>query len=136
MERKIGEIFNYDNIELIVRSGKTCSKCYFNDSPICKKNISITGRCSEAHRTDKETVYFEVWANKNPKSPWISVNNKMPYEYPELLEDRDTTVPILTKTERLGYFVQYMYYSAHRNEWEFTVDGGVEYWMPIPKIEE
>ena len=30
----------------------------------------------------------------------------------------------------------YMYYIAHRNEWEFSEGGGVECWMPIPKIEE
>ena len=58
----------------------------------------------------------------------------MPYEYPELLVSRDTTVPILTKTERLGYFVQNMYYIEHRNEWEFSKGGDVESWMPIPKL--
>ena len=57
----------------------------------------------------------------------------MPYEYTELLMNQDTTVPILTKTERLGYFVQYMYYSPTQG-WRFTEGGGVEYWMPIPEL--
>ena len=67
------------------------------------------------------------------ENQWISVDDKMPYEYPEILASRDTTVPILTKTERLGYFVQNMYYIEHRNEWEFSEGGGVESWMPILK---
>ena len=65
------------------------------------------------------------------ENQWISVDDKMPYEYTELLMNQDTTVPILTKTERLGYFVQYMYYSPTQG-WRFTEGGGVEYWMPIP----
>ena len=63
----------------------------------------------------------------------ISVDDKMPYEYTELLMNQDTTVPILTKTERLGYFVQYMYYSPTQG-WRFTEGGGVEYWMAIPEL--
>ena len=67
------------------------------------------------------------------ENQWISVDDKMPYEYTELLMNQDTTVPILTKTERLGYFVQYMYYSPTQG-WMFTEGGGVEYWMPIPEL--
>ena len=70
-----------------------------------------------------------AWLNQ-----WISVDDKMPYEYPELLASRDTTVPILTKTEHLGYFVQNMYYIEHRNEWEFSKGGGIKSWMPIPEL--
>lgn len=78
------------------------------------------------------------WADAHPKSPWISVEDKLPYEYPELLEGRykDTTVPVLTKTDRLGYFIQYMYYIGHSNTWEFYEGGGVSHWMPIPKLPE
>ena len=67
------------------------------------------------------------------ENQWISVDDKMPYEYTELLMNQDTTVPILTKTEWLGYFVQYMYYSPTQG-WRFTEGGGVEYWMPIPEL--
>ena len=87
---------------------------------------------------DREEQWFSIGlkygldiADSNPKSPWISVDDKMPYEYTELLMNQDTTVPILTKTERLGYFVQYMYYSPTQG-WRFTEGGGVEYWMVIP----
>lgn len=74
------------------------------------------------------------WADDNPKSPWINVEDNLPYEYPELLKDRDTTVPVLTKTKWLGYFVQFMYYIETRKSWEFSEGGDVECWMPIPKL--
>ena len=65
---------------------------------------------------------------------WIDCNDKMPYEYPELLLDRDNTVPVLTKTERLGYLVQFMYYIETRQSWTFSEGGGVTHWMPLPDL--
>ena len=67
------------------------------------------------------------------KEQWINVNDKMPYEYPELLINQDTTVPVLTKTERLGYFVQPMLYTPAQG-WRFNRGAGVGYWMPIPEL--
>ena len=68
------------------------------------------------------------------ENQWIDCNDKMPFEYPELLLDRDNTVPVLTKTERLGYLVQFMYYIETRQSWTFSEGGGVTHWMPIPKL--
>ena len=62
------------------------------------------------------------------------LDDKMPYEYPEILASRDTTVPILTKTERLGYLVQFMYYIETKQIWTFSEGGGVTYWMPLPDL--
>ena len=72
------------------------------------------------------------------ENQWIDCNDKMPYEYQELLTVRhkDATVPVLTKTEWLDYFVQYMYYIPHKNKWVFSEGGGVTHWMPIPKNTE
>ena len=82
----------------------------------------------------KISPVFLEGANFAIENQWIDCNDKMPYEYPELLLDRDNTVPVLTKTERLGYFVQYMCYIAHRNEWIFSEGGGVTHWMPLPDL--
>ena len=67
------------------------------------------------------------------ENQWISVEDSLPYEYPELL-GLDATVPVLTKTEWLGYFVQYMYYDGRK--WQFSEGGGVSHWMPIPEAPE
>ena len=68
------------------------------------------------------------------ENQWISVEDDLPYEYPELLKDINTTVSVLTKTKWLGYFVQFMYYIETRKSWEFSEGGGVECWMPIPEL--
>ena len=68
------------------------------------------------------------------ENQWIDCNDKMPFEYPELLLDRDNTVPVLTKTERLGYLVQFMYYIETRQSWTFSEGGGVTHWMPLPDL--
>ena len=68
------------------------------------------------------------------ENQWIDCNDKMPYEYPELLLDRDNTVPVLTKTERLGYLVQFMYYIKTKQIWTFSEGGGVTHWMPLPDL--
>lgn len=69
------------------------------------------------------------------ENQWISVDNAKPCEYQEFIigKYRDITVPVLTKTERLDYFVQSMYYTPTQG-WEFVEGGGVEYWMPIPEF--
>lgn len=71
-------------------------------------------------------------ADKHPKPPWISIKNDLPCNHPELLADKYTTKSVLTKTERLGMFVQYMYWTY--TGWRFSEGGGVIYWMSIPEL--
>lgn len=71
MERKIGEIFKYDDVFLRVVEHPnqftfegTCSEdCYFYDkacSPKCSyRDRNITGQCQYASRSDCKGVYFK-----------------------------------------------------------------------------
>ena len=68
------------------------------------------------------------------ENQWIDCNDKMPFEYPELLLNKDNTIPVLTKTERLGYLVQFIYYIKTRQSWAFSEGGGVTHWMPLPAL--
>ena len=77
---------------------------------------------------------FLEGANFALNNQWIDCDDKMPFEYPELLLDRDNTVPVLTKTERLGYLVQFMYYIETKQIWTFSEGGGVTHWMPLPAL--
>lgn len=77
---------------------------------------------------------FLEGANFALNNQWIDCDDKMPFEYPELLLDRDNTVPVLTKTERLGYLVQFMYYIETKQSWTFSEGGGVTHWMPLPAL--
>ena len=77
---------------------------------------------------------FLEGANFALNNQWIDCDDKMPFEYPELLLDRDNTVRVLTKTERLGYLVQFMYYIETKQSWAFSEGGGVTHWMPLPDL--
>ena len=59
MERKLGEIFTYDDVILKVEENNTCRGCYFSDSKIHGKTgcnnyqaLSIIGMCSVYSRID------------------------------------------------------------------------------------
>ena len=58
MERKIGEIFEFEGKKLKVEESKgiCCYECYFYDK-ICKENE--TGVCSYDCRTDSKNVIFK-----------------------------------------------------------------------------
>ena len=77
---------------------------------------------------------FLAGAKFTLNNQWIDCDDKMPFEYPELLLDIDNTVPVLTKTERLGYLVQFMYYIETKQIWTFSEGGGVTHWMPLPDL--
>ena len=72
MERKIGEVFDFNGVKLQVKdtgSKASCNGCYFNGS-ICTNNetryINQTGECFRAYRTDgKHVVFVEVESDKN-----------------------------------------------------------------------
>ena len=64
MERKIGEIFKYENTKLQVVEAKNttdiCKECEFFKHPgSCTKAFPITGICTEYARTDKKSVVFK-----------------------------------------------------------------------------
>ena len=82
----------------------------------------------------KISPVFLEGANFAIENQWIDCDDKMPFEYLELLLDEDNTVPVLTKTERLGYLVQFMYYIETKQIWTFSEGGGVTHWMPLPDL--
>ena len=67
MERKVGEVFDFNDVKLQVKDmgyNASCNGCYFNGS-ICTNNearsINQTGWCLRACRTDgKHVVFVEV----------------------------------------------------------------------------
>jgi hypothetical protein len=63
MERKVGDIFNYEGNTLKVISGFGCEKCYFNShksSLTCgvSDHLKVTGYCSVSNREDHDSVEF------------------------------------------------------------------------------
>ena len=63
MERKIGEVFTYDNETFIVENSKlpdSCENCYFLKRDGCTiKRKDYFGNCSSYTRTDRTDVIFK-----------------------------------------------------------------------------
>lgn len=89
-----------------------------------------------------------LWADNHPKSPWISVEDDLPYKHKELMSaDRDNTIQVLVavkdqrnnKTIYMPSVMVKLYTSYDEWKWEWANDDNefkVTHWMPIPKLEE
>lgn len=61
MERKIGEVFEYEGEKLKVVDAETekdCRNCFFYNDCCCSKIERITGECIKSNRTDNKPVIF------------------------------------------------------------------------------
>ena len=60
MERKIGEIFEYEGkkLQVIEDSFDTCNGCYFDKEKNCRDLLDIRGKCGSFEREDKHYVSF------------------------------------------------------------------------------
>jgi hypothetical protein len=102
----------------------------------------------EAHNDIKfvEKAFIEgaKWADANPKSSWISVNDDLPCNHKELLENEHYTKAVLvvlswnehpskrhismySMSNKIGSFDVDWY-------WYNTTDYTVTHWMPMPKL--
>ena len=63
MERKMGEIFKFNDIKLQVIENvdpPTCIRCYFSDKYCFNPDIvEIIGECHDFCRLDENNVYFK-----------------------------------------------------------------------------
>ena len=99
--------------------------------------------CSECIDSDIQNAFYQgvKWADKHPKSPWISVNDDLPYNHEELME------PICQLDDRLIYETKRVFVrcsgnsisTAHmvnlHNRWRWYPDDiDVKHWFPIPEL--
>lgn len=83
---------------------------------------------------EKAFIEGAKWADNNPKSPWISVEDDLPCNYEELTHSNYTDrVIVLARNEFPE--VEFMY-KVEEGVWEWTTLKNVSYWMPIPKLPE
>ena len=86
------------------------------------------------------------WADANPKSPWISVDDDLPLNHEELIENKNYTkkvfvilsynedpskkhVEVCCMCNKIGSYNVNWY-------WQNPPYYHVTHWMPIPKLEE
>lgn len=81
------------------------------------------------------------WADSNPKSPWISVEDDLPCNNSDVIHFGFTN-RVLVIDEHKNIFIAYMKKNGN-NEWIWYSDEDnfgllhvVTHWMPIPKLKE
>ena len=83
---------------------------------------------------EKAFIEGAKWADNNPKSPWISIEDDLPCNHEELTHSNYTDrVIVLARNEFPE--VEFMY-KVEEGVWEWTTLKNVSYWMPIPKLPE
>ena len=60
MERKIGEVFEFEGKKLkVIKGNVRCKECFFYEIPCpCGVFLDIRGKCTTEGREDENNVYF------------------------------------------------------------------------------
>ena len=92
-------------------------------------------RCSKSYKMGFETG--AMWADENPKSRWISVEDDLPCNYPDNIHFGFTNNVIAT--DGTSIFILYMK-KCKDNNWiwcgdnsDFDLSRSITHWMPIPE---
>ena len=84
------------------------------------------------------------WAETHPESPWISVEDDLPYNHKNLMEDKHYTKPVLTvltwngvpskKHIEICRMCDIM--GSDNVEWYWRIDSHYQVvcWMPLPEM--
>lgn len=78
------------------------------------------------------------WADGNPKSPWISVKDKLPCNEKDLIVEVFKGVELRTKKVGVlsedGYIDIVYMYSFPPHGWHWNTRDVITHWFPIPKL--
>lgn len=103
-----------------------------------ENNLDVSNYSPQDGEMLKETFYIGAkWADGHPKSPWINVEEDLPYKHKELLYEIEnfiypSTKLVLIRTKENFHDVSFMY-NEHGWQWDFKLDK-VTHWMPIPGL--
>ena len=117
--------------EAIIEAGIEYS---IQNSPYCIGGDNFYEKARELNR-NKSFEAGVIWADKNPKSPWISVKNDLPCNHKELISP-DKSSENLTVTEYVvvvvyGYKLLSRMYELD-GKWYWETDEPT-HWFPIPE---
>lgn len=104
-----------------------------------KNNLDVSNYSPQDGEMLKETFYIGAkWADEHPKSPWINVEEDLPFNHKELLYDTESSIfpytkPVLIRTKENAHELSYMYIHEYRWNWDYDLDE-VTHWMSIPEI--
>lgn len=122
MERKVGDIFEYDGVKLRVeKETRMCDDCFFKCSFKCNESIQKRGECQSASRSDVGVVFVKV-EEKDMKERNIKLTLEKAKEfYAKGGEFRDLALSAfteeeLTKKELPKTWEEYIKYWAKRRK--------------------
>lgn len=100
MERKVGDIFEYDGVKLRVEEEtRICDGCFFKCSSKCDESIQKRGECQSASRSDVGVVFVKV-EEKDMKERNIKLSLEKAKEfYAKGGEFRDLALSAFTEEE-------------------------------------
>ena len=114
--------------EAIIEAGIEYS---IQNSPYCIGGDNFYEKARELNR-NKSFEAGVIWADKNPKSPWISVKDDLPCNHEELTEG-DNTSCVLTLNDCDECIVMCMWKSNRKWIWG-RGDMLITHWMRLPEL--
>ena len=113
--------------EAIIEAGIEYS---IQNSPYCIGGDNFYEKARELNR-NKSFEAGVIWADQNPKSPWISVKDDLPCNHQELTHSNYTDRVLVLS--RNGYS-EVAFMCIIEDVWEWNTLITVLYWMPIPEL--
>ena len=95
--------------------------------------------CSECIDSDIQNAFYQgaKWADKHPKSPWISVNDDLPCNHSDLVLTYNgipfSTKRVLVMTDVHTLFLCEMKKDDRGWIWNYSTKDKIVYWFPIPE---
>ena len=122
--------------EAIIEAGIEYS---IQNSPYCIGGDNFYEKARELNR-NKSFEAGVIWADKNPKSPWISVKDDLPCNHEDMIALAGNlskhTCSVLVRFDHGGINFAYMYCNGYKQDWHWSERGIITHWMQIPKLEE
>lgn len=119
--------------EAIIEAGIEYS---IQNSPYCIGGDNFYEKARELNR-NKSFEAGVIWADKNPKSPWISVKEDLPCNHEELIIDDGLldkhTKPVICNKSYGVSCVGIMIYNVDKKAWHWVSEKPT-HWFPIPEL--
>ena len=96
--------------------------------------------CSECIDSDIQNAFYQgaKWADKHPKSPWISVNDDLPCNHSDLVLTYNgipfSTKRVLVMTDVHTLFLCEMKQDDRGWIWNYSTKATITHWFPIPEL--
>ena len=96
--------------------------------------------CSECIDSDIQNAFYQgaKWADKHPKSPWISVNDDLPCNHSDLVLTYNgipfSTKRVLVMTDVHTLFLCEMKKDYRGWIWNYSTKDKITHWFPIPEF--